>query len=948
MKRFAIIAIVILIGGPASADESIVRQPWTQSHVHGTPDPPKPYVAEPMFEKVTENINQGLEMVALDGRLFVMERGGKIWSFSEKIDAVRPDLFADLKALHPKLHSAYGLVFDPDCQKNHYVYVAYTVGTNLDDGTRLSRFRFTASDSAPPRVDPDSEEIIFTWLSGGHNGANLQFGPDGMLYVSTGDAAPPSPPDGLNTGQDNSDILSCVLRIDVTGTAEGEKYRVPPDNPFVGRENVRPEIWAFGFRNPWKMSFDQRGRLWVGDVGWELWEMIHLVEKGGNSGWSAMEASNSVKPESASDLAPIIAPIAAHPHTEAASITGGFEYYGSRLPKLRGAYIYGDYETGKIWALRHDGEKIVEHTEIADTPHKISTFGVGNDGELYYIHYGNPSTIYRLATNPRAGQPSNFPRQLSATGLFSDVVEQVPNDGVYEFAIHEPMWQDGAEAKRFIGLPKESGIHTEIAYQKNGSRRITTAWPENSVLAKTIGIGETPVETQLLHFDGDAWNGYSYRWNEAATDAELVDAGGEEFDVPNKGWKGGTRYRIPSRAECMRCHNMWNQFTPAFEPIQLAEFVKFPRQAPREVGIGLKLANADFFHKSSSGQLHNSHKGGPLELRARSWLHANCAHCHRRHGGGSAPLEVNFERSLSESAMLWEMPTRGDFGLSDARVIIPGQPWRSVLNYRVSSVGNGHMPPLGPREVDEHGARLLWDWVAGLPNERGPQDIEIDLLLTDTSSAMQIAQFIASGKMKELDADRVTKETLASTNQNISALFERFRPAAERPISKKLDANRILALQGNPNKGAVLLSPTGKLASCFACHRVRKKGGELGPDLDQVGARLNRQQLLESLIHPSKTIVPEFRTTVIETQSNEILTGFVVEQNSDHLTLKLSTGQTRSISAEEIKTTKPQSLSLMPEGLLNLLTEQEAADLLAFLETPPPPSRQDRGADKEP
>ena len=454
------------------AAEPVVRQSWTQSRVHGAPDPPRPYIAEPVFEKLA--INQGLEMVALDGRLFVMERSGKVWSFVEKAAVPELDLFVDLKALHPKVNSAYGLAFHPGWRTNRQVYLAYTVGANLDDATRLSRFRFTSSESQAPRVNVESEELLFTWRSGGHNGANLQFGPDGMLYVSTGDATAPSPPDGLNTGQDNSDILSAILRIDVDASGGRLKYRVPPDNPFVGRPNVRPEIWAFGFRNPWKMSFDRRGRLWVGDVGWELWEMIHLVERGGNYGWSAMEAGNPIKPETASDLAPISPPVAAHRHTEAASMTGGYEYQGSRLPGLRGAYIYGDYETGKIWALRHDGKRVVEHTEIADTRHKIVTFGLGGDGELYYIHYANPATIHRLAPNPRAGQPTDFPRKLSQTGLFADTAGRRPNAGVYEFEIHEPMWQDGAVAERYIGLPGKGGIHTDILVRGNGSRTINT------------------------------------------------------------------------------------------------------------------------------------------------------------------------------------------------------------------------------------------------------------------------------------------------------------------------------------------------------------------------------------------------------------------------------------------------------------------------------------------
>ncbi len=931
IERFpALAGMLFLCASSVFAAEPISREAWQTSRVSGSPEPPKPYLVEPVFEHI--EISQGLEIVALEGRLMVVERGGKIWSFPETDGKqTAADLAIDLKADRPTLNSAYGIAFHPNWKENHQVYISYTLGTDLEDGTKLSRFRFEISGAGVPRIVSDSEEVILTWRSGGHNGANLRFGPDGMLYVSTGDAMPPSPPDLLQTGQDNSDLLSCVLRIDVDQRDAGKSYRVPVDNPYLDRADVRPEIWAFGFRNPWKMSFDRSGRLWVGDVGWELWEMIFLVEKGGNYGWSAMEAGNPIMPELASKLAPISAPVAAHPHSEAASITGGFEYRGSRLPELQGAYIYADYETGLIWALRHDGSKVVEHRCIADTPHKIATFGLGNDGELYYAHYTTPTTFYRLVPNPAVGRSTDFPRKLSQTGLFSDVAAQVPDRGVYEFSIHEAMWQDGATATRYVALPGTSAVKTDIAYRNNGSRSATTLWPENAVLAKTIRLGDRPVETQMLHFDGSGWHGYSYRWNEQASDAELVDAAGEEFEVPAENWKGGTRYRINSRAECMRCHNMWNDFTPAFEPMQLAEFASFPRQSPQQVAVQLGLTNSDFFFKNEDGQLADGQRGGALEKRARSWLHANCAHCHRRHGGGSAPLEVNFERSLADSMTLWQTPTRGDFGLSDARTIVPGEPWRSVLNYRVSTIGNGHMPPVGPREVDERGTELLWQWIAAMPVEAAAEPPHADL--SSPSAAMLLARKIAVGEIKGQPRADAIASGLASENQNIRALFERFRPADQRPTPHVHDPERILDLKGNRENGAKLLSAAGKLASCFACHRIDGVGGELGPGLTDVGSRLTSQQILESLTQPSKTIAPEYRLWTIETRDGEIVSGYQLDQSEGAVSVRLATGQAVSIAVDRVKSKVPAQNSLMPEGLLGLISEQEVADLLAYLQS---------------
>lgn len=930
------VACLFLAFPAAGAEESRpARVPWTTSRLQGSPDPGKRCASELVFPGI--ELNQGLELVSWGGRFHVVERGGRVWSFPEQPagERVVPDLTIDLKALHPGMTNAYGLAFHPKCAENGEVFLAYTVGNDVEDGTRVSRFRLSGVE--PPRLDPASEEVIITWWAGGHNGAALQFGPDGLLYISTGDGTAPSPPDGKDTGQDNSDLLSAILRIDIDAKEPGRAYRVPVDNPFVGREGVRPEIWSFGFRNPWKMSFDERGGLWVGDVGWELWEMIHLAGKGTNHGWSAMEAAQPIKPESASDLAPILPPVAAHPHSEAASITGGFVYRGSSLPELRGAYVYGDYETGRIWALWHDGGRMIRHEEIADTPHKIATFGLGSDGEIYYLHYGSPATMHRLVPNPKAGKTSDFPMLLSETGLFRDTAARLPADGVYEYAVIEPMWQDGAEATRHIALPADSSVDTEITIRPSGNRQSRVVWPAGAVLAKTIRLGERPVETQVMLYDGETWNGYAYRWNEAGTDAALADAAGEDVEVGDQArWKGGPVYRIGSRADCLRCHTQWNEFVAGFQPMQLAGFAGHPGLSAREVAVGLGLTDGEYFERDPAGRLVASRSGGgSLEARARSWLHANCAHCHRRHGGGSAPLEVNFDRALSEAALLWQRPTRGDFGIADARAIVPGEPWRSVLNYRVSAIGSGHMPPLGTREVDEAGVRLLWDWVASLPREapvEGAAVADYDTgLLGDTASAMRLAHAVAVGQGEPKAREESIQAGLAAERPEVRALFERFRPAGERPRPHLHQAGSILKLTGDPGRGAALLSPTGKLAACLACHRVGDVGRDFGPDLTTVGTRLDHPQLLESLLEPSRVLAEGFQLWTVETRSGESHSGFLAGRDGGAVALRIDPEITRRWEAAEVRRAYPLPTSPMPAGLVDFLTEAEVADVLAWL-----------------
>src|SRR5205823_2440960 len=174
--------------------------------------------------------------------------------------------------------------------------------------------------------------------------------------------------DELQTGQDVSDLLASIVRIDVDHPAGGKAYGIPSDNPFVKTRGARPELWAYGLRQVWKYSFDrQTGDLWAGDVGQDLWESVYKIEKGGNYGWSINEGSHPFRPERKKGPTPILKPIVEHNHAEFRCLVGGYIYHGSKLPKLKGAYIYGDYDTGRVWQLRYDDKekKVSDHRELA-------------------------------------------------------------------------------------------------------------------------------------------------------------------------------------------------------------------------------------------------------------------------------------------------------------------------------------------------------------------------------------------------------------------------------------------------------------------------------------------------------------------------------------------------------------------------------------------------------
>lgn len=910
------------------------REPWTTSRIQGSPEPARPFIAEEIWQQ--HPLNDVLEIVGLPGQVLMVESRGKVWSVPRDLASQeKPHLLIELKALHPQLDRAYGLALHPQWREKKELFLSYTIGSGIEDGTKLSRFKLSSID--PIVIDPASEETLLTWLSGGHNGAHLQFGPDGMLYITTGDAEVPAPPDPRNTGQDNSDLLSSILRIDVDKRDAGLNYAVPGDNPFVGKPNVRPEIWAFGFRNPWKISFDDKGRLWCGDVGWELWEMIHLVGRGTNHGWSAMEATQAIKPELLSPLAPITPPVIAHPHTEAASITGGYVYHGKAFPELDGAYVYGDYETGKIWALWHDGTKITRHEEIADTPHKIVTFGLLDDGEIVYAHWGRPSTLHRLVRNPATGQPSSFPRKLSETGLFADVTKQVPAAGVHEFSVTEPMWQDGLGAYRFIALPGESKVEANITKKPDGSvSGSKVVWPKDAVLAKTLQTPNKLIETQVLHFDGETWNGYSYRWDGSQTDAELVGVNGAEQEVVIPG-ATDVHHRFHARAECARCHTPWTGFALGFQPQQLRGIDR--DMSAREAAVTLGLVNEAFFEISASRTVFSHDRDADLEARARSWLHANCAHCHRQHGGGSVALKVNIDLPLAEAELIGEKPLRGDMGIEEARLIAPGTPWRSALLARIARTGAGRMPIIGSHEVDEHGYELLWQWIEDL-GRRSPPLAEKHPVAAEGGfdqpfkSVPEVLVALHSRSQVGAHMGAVpSPEVCLSSDPNIAPLLERFLPPEKRRkvIGLTPDVPQLLSLTGDAKRGSAMLTPTGSLAACLACHFVNGTGRDFGPDLSKIGARLTKEQLLENLLHPSKQIAPGYAAYTAELRDGSVQMGFAVKQTKEETVLKLATGQSITLRSADMKSLKPLPTSLMPEGLLQAMTASEIADLLAYL-----------------
>lgn len=327
-----------------------------------------------------------------DDRLFVTEQSGRVLAFPNDEDAREAEVFLDIQDRvndGGSEEGLLGLAFDPRYDENGYVYVYYSAS-----GPRRSVISRFAANGA--RANPGSELVIMEIDQPyrNHNGGQLAFGPDGFLYVGLGDGGAAGDPQGH--GRNRATLLGSILRIDVAGSTAETPYTLPANNPFAGDPASRGEIWAYGLRNPWRFSFDREtGGLWAGDVGQNRVEEVDVIEKGGDYGWKTLEGSRCFSPATGCDPAGTVLPVWEYPLDQGnCSVIGGHVYRGERVPSLAGAYVFGDFCSGRIWALRYDGEQVTEHLLLADTSLRIASFGEDREGELYVLSQNEG--IYRL------------------------------------------------------------------------------------------------------------------------------------------------------------------------------------------------------------------------------------------------------------------------------------------------------------------------------------------------------------------------------------------------------------------------------------------------------------------------------------------------------------------------------------------------------------------------
>ncbi len=750
------------ISGQSSAPATVtftfsnaLRLPNTTSNVPLAP-PNTGLAVVDAFPGVTMTTPTNMANVPGTNKLVITERTGKIWLIPD-VTAVTPtkQLFMDLAGVvNPRATEDFqddgnelglkGIAFHPNFASNRQFFVTYCLTISGQRHVRLARFTATVGDLNVG--DTASEQPFITQLNDEtvHNIGSVKFGPDGYLYFICGD-------EGFINGVNNSqridlDFWSAMFRIDVNrlpanlepnahaaialnaGTAY---YKVPAGNPFVGATSlngeplpgpgpVRTEIYALGFRNPWQFNFDQQApnELWVGDVGAELWEEVNVVTAGGNYQWAYKEGNVTgwkLNPPPGFSGTP---PVWTYPHGTGTfagnSVTGGVVYRGTKYPSLTNKYVLADFVTGHIWTLVRNGVNPPTVERVAGEAGIVAIGFDPSNGDILMLDYGD-GKVRRLTTTT---VDNSFPAKLSDSGLFADLSDLAMNPGIEPYNINLPFWSDYARKSRWFSIPDAVSTFT---YTQDGNWTL----PNGAIWIKHFDMdmnrdsasNAKRLETRLLVKNATGSYGVSYRWNDAGTEAFLVDDNGVDFNlnITVSGNPYVQHWRIPSRAECMACHTPAGGHALSWETRQLnrsgtlggangnflslldmAGYLTSP-PAPASVTNLPKYATpADTAHT--------------LETRARSWFAVNCSYCHQSGGTGFGVFDLSPQLSLTGTNLIDGHIFNAQ--QADHKAIVRGFPAKSVLYNRLSaSNGYTRMPPLATAEIDPVGTQLIADWI---------------------------------------------------------------------------------------------------------------------------------------------------------------------------------------------------------------------------------------------
>lgn len=661
-----------------------------------------------------------------DSRWFVIEQPGRIRAFANDPTVSSSEVFADLRERVDDSAAESGLLsmaFHPDFAQNGEVFLYYQVSEDttppIEDDccvSQLVRYQTTADGSA---LDPDSGEVLLSYpapyLSKNHFGGRLGFDDEGYLYLSIGDGGGAGDPD--NRAQNTANLWGSLIRIDVDS---GSPYGIPSDNPFAAQSDFLcdsdtqmqqkqaaggdcPELYAWGLRNPWRWSFDSAtGALWLADVGQGSWEEVNLIERGGNYGWDIREGAHCYN-ASDCDTSGLIDPVAEVPQPDFRSITGGVVYRGSAISSLEGKYLFGDYVTGRFYALADtDSEQDGLEIEVLDesTGLSIASFARDATGEVYLVDYRG--SLHRVVDNDTGDVTGGPPAQLSDTGCVNSDAPWEPAEGLIPYTVNAPFWSDGADKRRWLALPNDG----TIAIGEAGDWQL----PPGSVVMKNFYLQEALIETRLfMHHTDGRWAGYTYAWNEDRTDAHRVQGGRVET-------RQGQAWIYPSGSECLQCHTTVAGRTLGLETAQLNRTFTYPSTGRSANQLATLHAIGVLASEPGMDRLPDPYADLPIEQlagQARAYLHTNCAQCHRPGGPTNLDMDLRYKTALGAMNICNVAPQNG--GSSQERRLLPGDASASVLVTRMSLRNHAdQMPPIGSHGVDEEGEALLREWINSL------------------------------------------------------------------------------------------------------------------------------------------------------------------------------------------------------------------------------------------
>ena len=652
-----------------------------------------------------------------NSRWFIVQQGGIVKVFNNVANPGTPGNFIDISGRVTfsgggDERGLLSMAFHPNYPTDPRVYLYYT-GTDASLGAVdvLSEFQTTNGGTS---LDASTENILFKVddPESNHNGGTIAFAPDGYLYSSIGDGGGGDDQHGtIGNGQRLTILLGKMLRIDV-GNTPGAAYTIPATNLYAGNARCNasgtgsancPEIYAYGFRNPWRWSFDSgSGELWLGDVGESAWEEIDKVVPGGNYGWRCREGSHAGPGSCGPNPSPI-APVAEVDHSLAAAITGGYVYRGSAISGLAGRYVFADFSSGYIWNIARDTTPTMQMGAGYQSGQNIAGFGEDQAHELYFLDLGGGG-VYKLV--PSGGGGGVVAGLLSQTGCANGSNPKLPSSGMIPYAPNAAFWSDGAAKSRWLALPDGQRITVDA-----GSNHFD--FPVGSVLRKDFTVGGTLAETRLfMHHTDGSWAGYTYQWNAQGTDATRV-VGGLTTMVNGQSWE------FPSEAQCLMCHTSAAGRTLGLETGQLNGDLTYPstgRTANQVFTLDFisALTPAVTSPIDQLPLIPNPSGSAPVGERARAWLHTNCANCHRPGGPTPVNLDFRYTTSLLGTNTCDVQPTAGNLGIANARLIAPGDASRSVVVSRVNRTDADMMPPLARHTIDTAGVQLLTSWINGL------------------------------------------------------------------------------------------------------------------------------------------------------------------------------------------------------------------------------------------